>query len=68
MNSVTAASVVPALIDIIRRAVSDLFGFEPVFIDYRMKTGLYFPFEKPEELGPDLLANAAAAHNYMKVM
>ena len=40
-----------------------LLGKEPIFIDYRMKTGLTFPIAEPHELGADLLANAAAACN-----
>ena len=67
IDGIIIGSVVPALSPEIRKMCEDLFGIEPVFISYRMPTGLRYPIEKPEELGADLLANAAAAfHLYKK--
>lgn len=66
IDSVVVASVVPHLSGLIRNAVYSLFGLEPVFINYKMNTGLTYPVEHPVQLGADLLANAAAACNLYK--
>ena len=63
IDNVVCASVVPALTGVFREALAEKFGHEPVFIDYRMNTGISYPIERPVELGADLLANAAAAYN-----
>ena len=66
IKRITAASVVPELNGELKTAFFELFGCNPTFIDYRMKTGLLYPIEEPKELGADLLANAAAAVNLYK--
>lgn len=63
IDGVIAASVVPVLTGVLCESFTELFGHEPVFINYKMKSGLSFPIEKPSELGGDLLANGAAAYN-----
>jgi type III pantothenate kinase len=54
------ACVVPRLSNIFREACLRLFEVEPVFVDVGMKTGIIVKYEKPEELGADRIANAAA--------
>jgi type III pantothenate kinase len=56
------ACVVPRLSNIFMEACLKLFGVEPVFVDIKMKTGIIVKHEKPEELGADRIANAAACH------
>ncbi len=66
IDRIITASVVPALTGVFREAFKKMFGLEPVFINYKMNSGLSFPIESPAELGADLLANAAAAFNLHK--
>ena len=54
------ACVVPRLSNIFREACLRLCGVEPVFVNVGMKTGIIVKYEKPEELGADRIANAAA--------
>ena len=64
ISEIVAASVVPELSGELRIALYELFLIEPVFINYKMNTGLTYPIEEPYQLGADLLANAAAANLY----
>ena len=66
IDSIIAASVVPALTGELGNALERLFGHVPVFINHRMNSGLTFPIQNPNELGADLLANGAAAYNLYK--
>ena len=63
IDSVIAASVVPVLTGVLRESFTVMFGRAPIFINYKMNSGLTFPVEKPTELGGDLLANGAAAYH-----
>ncbi len=55
--------VVPSLSDIFKYASVKLLTVEPLFVSIKMRTGISVKYEKPEELGADRIANAAAVHH-----
>ena len=57
------SSVVPSLSDVFKKASIGLFAVEPLFVSIKLKTGISVKYDKPEELGADRIANAAAVHN-----
>ncbi len=59
-------SVVPQVTPLFIKAFRKIFGFEPLNVTYKLKTGLKFCIRKPQELGADRIANAVAAHNLYK--
>ena len=54
------SSVVPAANKAIIGALRDLFGKKPLMVSHRLETGLAFGVRRPEKVGPDRIANAAA--------
>ena len=59
-------SVVPGITPIFAGAVKNCFGFEPLNVNSRTKTGLTFSIKNMEALGADRIANAVAARKLYK--
>jgi type III pantothenate kinase len=57
------SSVVPSQTSIWRETLKGYKSVNPLLVSYKMKTGLTFAIPKPEQLGPDRIANAVAAHD-----
>lgn len=55
------ASVVPALTDILAKAVVQLCGRQPFIIGQGTRTGFGIKIKNPEQLGADIVANTTAA-------
>lgn len=55
------ASVVPTMTDVLTKAVESLIGKAPFVIVAGVKTGLGIRIKNPEQLGADIVANAAFA-------
>lgn len=55
------ASVVPALTDILAKAVVQLCGKQPFIIGQGTRTGFGIKIKNPEQLGADIVANTTAA-------
>jgi len=61
------ASVVPAMTDVVAKAAELLIGKEPFIICAGVKTGLGIRIKNPEQLGADIVANAAYAVEHTPV-
>ncbi len=61
INRAVISSVVPNLTRSVQKNIVRLFDVQPLMVDHSVKTGLRKE-TIPEELGSDLLANAAQAH------
>ena len=55
------SSVVPALTDVLFRAIVHFIGKEPLVVGPGLKTGLDIRIGNPSQLGSDIVANAVAA-------
>lgn len=69
MKNIGAAvicSVVPPVTPLFIEALRKVFGFEPINVSHKLKTGLKFCIKNPDELGADRIANAAAARKLYK--
>lgn len=55
------SSVVPALTDVLFRAIIHFIGKEPLVVGPGLKTGLDIRIDNPSQLGSDIVANAVAA-------
>ncbi len=55
-------SVVPEVTPLLIEAVKNIFTINPVLVSHEIKTGLHFSIDNIPGLGPDRIANAAAAH------
>ncbi len=55
------SSVVPPLNSILKKAVKDAIGCEPLFVSHALETGLQIKYDDPSKLGADLICVAAAA-------
>jgi type III pantothenate kinase len=65
IDAVVTATVVPELIDVVRRASRTNFKVTPTFIDHSTDFGLKINYDPPESVGIDRLVNAfAAAEKY----
>ncbi len=60
IDSVVIASVVPSITDKFKKAVAAKFRVEPLIVNSNLNLGMKINFDKPEEIGADRLANAAA--------
>lgn len=60
IKRVAICSVVPHLTDIYRRMTMKYFKVEPLIISSKIKLPIKIDYPKPEEIGADRLANAAA--------
>lgn len=59
-------SVAPVITPLFTKGLKRDFGFEPLIVNSKVKTGLKFSIKYPEDLGADRIANAAAAHSLYK--
>lgn len=57
------ASVVPNLSAELMAAIEKVTGIEPLNLDYRTDTGIHLQTERPEEIGPDLIAGVVAGYH-----
>ncbi|MDO5410872.1 MAG: type III pantothenate kinase [Lachnospiraceae bacterium] len=55
------SSVVPQLVNIIRRAVEKIIGHRPYVVGPGLKTGLNILMDNPRQVGSDLIVDAVAA-------
>jgi type III pantothenate kinase len=60
-EGIIISSVVSGHTGALRKAMKKLISTEPLIVNWKLKTGLRFDIPHPEELGPDRIANAAAA-------
>ncbi len=60
---VVLSSVVPALTVTCEEVVVQSLDLEPLVIDYRLDTGIELGNDHPEEVGTDLIADAAGAYH-----
>ncbi len=60
VEGVAICSVVPECTWAVRLAVHEAFGLEPLVVDHESPHGLRLAVERPEEVGADRLAGAAA--------
>jgi len=61
IQAVSISSVVPFVDESLRKSVLELFGVEPLFIDYRTDTGIRLKIDTPSEMGADRIADYAGA-------
>lgn len=60
------SSVVPVLRDIFEEILSDLFPSPPIVVNSEIYPKLKLKIDRPDEIGTDLVANAAAANHLFK--
>ncbi len=65
-EGIIISSVVPDHTDIIGEALSGMAGREPLFVGHTTKTGIRLAIPRPEELGPDRIANSVAAYEFYR--
>lgn len=63
IKDVTICSVVPPLTTAFTTLSQSYFHITPLVIAAGVKTGVRIRFDNPKEVGPDRIANAAAAHH-----
>ncbi|MEG2143796.1 MAG: type III pantothenate kinase [Oscillospiraceae bacterium] len=63
LDNCIISSVVPPLIDTLKRAVEHLTGKVPLVVGPGIKTGLNIKIDNPAQLGSDLVVDAVAAIN-----
>lgn len=56
------ASVVPPLTPVLEKMMGKYFKIAPIIVGPGTKTGINLKFENPREVGPDRIANTAAAY------
>lgn len=66
VSQVVVSSVVPSLRATFQRMIQRMFGKSPVFISAGLDTGIKVSIDNPHEIGPDLLANAAAGYSMFR--
>jgi len=66
IKDITIASVVPPLTTTFTDLSERYFSSSPLIIGAGVKTGVKIRFDNPKEVGPDRIANAAAAHHLYK--
>jgi type III pantothenate kinase len=65
-EGIIISSVVSDRTGVLRQALKKLVSVEPLILNSSIETGLKFAVPNPEELGPDRIANAVAAHESCK--
>jgi len=63
ITGIAMCSTVPPLIVIFEELFQHYFGITPLIVSPGVKTGVRIRFDNPREVGPDRIANAAAAHH-----
>jgi len=59
-------STVPPLISTVEELLQRYFGLTPLVVSPGVKTGVRIRMDNPKEVGPDRIANTAAAHHLYK--
>lgn len=65
-EKIILSSVVPQLTGVIMEMLNKRCTCEVLLVNHQMKTGLEILVTPPDELGSDLIANAAAAYHYFQ--
>jgi type III pantothenate kinase len=65
-EGIIISSVVPELTDVLTESLKKATSVEPLIVSWKIKTGLKFDIPDPENLGPDRIANVAAAYEFCK--
>lgn len=60
------ASVVPSLTGPMSKALADITGISPRELTHNTETGIVLETERPEEVGPDLIAGAVGAYERVR--
>jgi len=63
ITSITMCSTVPPLNTIFEELFKRYFGITPLIVSPGVRTGVHIRMDNPREVGPDRIANAAAAHH-----
>ncbi len=63
VSGVIIASVVPPINTALKKAVSVVFGREPIFVGPGIKSGIGIRCDIPSSVGADLIASSVAVHN-----
>ncbi len=63
INAAAISSVVPSLTDKLTRAAENICKNQPMLVTNGIRTGFGIKIKNPEQLGTDIVANAAAALN-----
>ncbi|MDO4581461.1 MAG: type III pantothenate kinase [Bacillota bacterium] len=63
IDGMIVASVVPSVNFNLRKLAEKHLHIEPIFVNYRTKSGLKIDMENPAEVGADRIVNAIAAHH-----
>jgi type III pantothenate kinase len=66
INGTVMCSTVPSLVVIFTEMLQSYFKAKPMVVGPGIKTGVRIRFDNPREVGPDRIANAAAAHHLYK--
>ena len=62
VHGVIISSVVPALNSVIKRAITLIYGVEPMFVAPGIKTGINVKCDNPSSVGSDIICACVAAH------
>lgn len=62
VHGAIVSSVVPALNSVIKRAISLIYGVEPMFVAPGIKTGINIRCDNPSSVGADIICACVAAH------
>lgn len=65
LNSSMIASVVPSLNNELASAIEQLTRVRPTLINHQSDTGIVMETDRPEEIGPDLIAGVVAGYQIM---
>lgn len=63
VDATVMCSVVPPLTRVIRKALTDLFGSEPLLIGPGVRTGIRVNYDRTQDVGADRVVDAVAAFN-----
>ncbi|MFH1453283.1 MAG: type III pantothenate kinase [Armatimonadota bacterium] len=66
IKDIVMASVVPPLEYVFKKLAQKYFNIQPLMLGAGVKTGIDIKTDNPREVGADLIAGAAAAHNKYK--
>lgn len=63
VKAIVVATVVPKFEPIYLRLAEVYYGYDPLFVNHKVKLNITIDYPKPGEIGADRLCNAAAAHD-----
>jgi type III pantothenate kinase len=62
ITQIGVSNVIPGLDPVIASVCEECFHINPLFVSSRLDSGITIEIDDPQELGPDLIASAAAAY------